>query len=141
MINAGGQQVGHVPRAVAGKLAWLMDERLVTVEGRMAGQNLDGARHYKLAVDMSIYARPSLREVLESEIAWATPGQQGFEAMRNPTVKGKGRADGTHVGGSKSSGVGLPTAQDEEMRKLLEGLEKVGEDEKQADGVMVSSHR
>lgn len=125
-----------------------MDEKLITVEGRMIGQNLDGARHFKLGMDMSIYARPSLRQVLEPELVWATPGQRGFEAMRNGTAvqdtstgKGKEKARGgdTMVGGRGGSASGLPqAAMDPEMRKLLDGLKKVGEDEKQADGVMVS---
>lgn len=48
VINATGQQVGHVPRAVAAKIAPLMDHNLIAVEGRMIGQNLDRALHYKL---------------------------------------------------------------------------------------------
>jgi SWI/SNF-related matrix-associated actin-dependent regulator of chromatin subfamily A3 len=139
-------QVGHIPRAVAAEMAWLMDEKLISVEGRMIGQNLDGAKHYKLAMDMSIYARPSLREVLEPELVWATPGQRGFEAMRQgltqgggpPKGKGKARGGDTGVAGPGNSGVGLPQAVDPEMQKLLDGLKKVGEDEKQADNVMVS---
>lgn len=156
MLNANNTQVGHIPRAVAGKLAALMDAKLITVEGRMIGQNLDRAMHYKLGMDMSIYARPSHREVLEPELAWATPGQRGFEAMRaaaaagsqqgsQGTPKGKGKAKARGMGdtglhGSGDSGVGLPRADwdEQEMRRLLDGLKKVQEDEKQANTVMVS---
>jgi SWI/SNF-related matrix-associated actin-dependent regulator of chromatin subfamily A3 len=136
-----------------------MDTRLITVEGRMIGQNLDRAMHYKLGMDISIYARPSHREVLEPELAWATPGQKGFEAMRaaeaagqssqGSTKKGKGKAKAGATGlhGAGGGGVGLPGADynEEEMRRLLDGLKKVQEDEKQANGVMVRltniSHR
>lgn len=154
VLNANNVQVGHIPRAVAGKLAALMDTRLITVEGRMIGQNIDRAMHYKLGLDLSIYARPSHREVLEPELVWATPGQKGFEAMRAAEAagtsqgsqgkakgKGKGKAMGeTGLHGSGNSGVGLPGAgyDEEQMRLLLDGLKKVQEDEKQANGVMVS---
>lgn len=156
VLNANNTQVGHIPRAVAGKLAALMDTRLITVEGRMIGQNLDRAMHYKLALDLSIYARPSHREVLEPELVWATPGQKGFEAMRAAEAagvpsesqgsakkgKGKGKAKmgDTGLHGAGGGGVGLPGGDynEEEIRKLLNGLKKVQEDEKQANGVMVS---
>jgi SWI/SNF-related matrix-associated actin-dependent regulator of chromatin subfamily A3 len=137
-----------------------MDTRLITVEGRMIAQNVDRQMHYKLGMDLSIYARPSHREVLEPELVWATPGKKGFEAMRRAEAegtsgsqgesksgakgKGKGRALGGDTGlhGAGNSGVGLPGANydEEQMRRLLDGLKKVQEDEKQANGVMVRSH-
>lgn len=42
VMNIGGTQVGHLPRNVAGKLAPLMDQGLVTVEGVMH----EGNREY-----------------------------------------------------------------------------------------------
>lgn len=154
VLNANNTQVGHIPRQVVAKLAALMDTRLITVEGRMIGQNLDRAMHYKLGLDLSIYARPSHREVLEPELKWATPGQKGFDAMRaaqaagetpgsQSKTKGKGKAKAgaaTGLHGAGNSGVGLPGADwnEEEMRRLLDGLKKVQEDEKQANSVMVS---
>ncbi|WWD17137.1 hypothetical protein CI109_101574 [Kwoniella shandongensis] len=113
VLNAGGQQVGHIPRAVAAGLAELMDGHLIKVEGRMVGQNLDHAKHYKLGLDMSIYARPSLRDVLEPELAWATPGQRGFQ----PPPK-----HSTHTSSA--------------MTALLDKLTKVKTDSTQADNVM-----
>jgi hypothetical protein len=123
----------------------------------MIGQNIDRAMHYKLGMDVSIYARGSHREVLEPELVWATPGRKGFAAMREAEAagisssqgsgkgmgKGKAKAGGmgdTGLHGAGNSGVGLPGGDydEQEMRKLLDGLKKVQEDEKQANGVMVS---
>jgi SWI/SNF-related matrix-associated actin-dependent regulator of chromatin subfamily A3 len=42
--NIGRTQVGHVPRAIAGKLAPLLDRNLVTVEGTMLEGNIDVRR-------------------------------------------------------------------------------------------------
>ncbi|KAK4688842.1 hypothetical protein P7C73_g1286, partial [Tremellales sp. Uapishka_1] len=155
VVNASQTQVGHIPRAVAARLAPLMDGKVIAVEGVMVGQNLDGSRHFKLGIDMSIYARASHRSVLEPELAWATPGQLGFDHLRslqaqgidhnatNPTkkdprFKGKGRVLGGDTGvGGNGSGVGLPDGE-AEVRRLLDGLRKVGEDEKHVDGVMDS---
>ncbi|WVF71338.1 hypothetical protein IAT40_006141 [Kwoniella sp. CBS 6097] len=131
VVNAGGTQVGHVPRAVAGKLAELMDGRAITVEGRMVGQNLDGAKHYKMGMDLSIYARPSLREVLEPELAWAL---NDTKAKPPPTAS----QSVSGLKGTAGSGVGLPGGDDPAIKKLLEGLTKVGTDQQNADSVMDS---
>ncbi|WRT66541.1 uncharacterized protein IL334_003500 [Kwoniella shivajii] len=131
VTNASGSQVGHIPRAVAGRLAELMDHSLISVEGRMVGQNLDGAKHYKMGMDLSIYARPSLREVLEPELAWAkneTKVQKPPPSSQLIPVSG--------MKGHGNSGVGLPEGNDPTMKKLLEGLKQVGDDQKQADNVM-----
>ena len=150
VLNASGQQVGHIPRTVAFKVAGLMDSAVITVEGKMVGQNLDKAHHYKLAMDMSIYTRPSHRAVLELELAWATPGGRGFEHMRtaqqsdksncqykDPRFEGRGQVMGGEIGLNRMGSVGRA----EEMRNLLEGLRKIGEDEKHAEDVMVGSTR
>ncbi|WVQ99528.1 hypothetical protein IAU59_006664 [Kwoniella sp. CBS 9459] len=131
VINAGGTQVGHIPRAVAGRLAELMDGRAITVEGRMVGQNLDGAKHYKMGMDLSIYARPSLREVLEPELAWAL---NDTKAKPPPTAS----QSASGLKGSGKSGVGLPIGDDPAIKKLLDGLTKVGADQQNADSVMDS---
>ncbi|KAL7421932.1 hypothetical protein Q5752_003704 [Cryptotrichosporon argae] len=145
--DANAVQVGHVPRAVAGHIAPLMDAKLITVEGRMIGQNTDGRKHFKLAMDVSIFARPSHRPHLEPELAWATPGGRGFDYMRKleagliepdaDTVRReKANQQLQRLGGSGPSGVGLPSPKEDEVKRLLQGLKKVDGDEKQADGVM-----
>lgn len=48
MLNAAGDQVGHVPRTTAARVAPLMDAGVITVEGRMIGQNLDRKHRFKL---------------------------------------------------------------------------------------------
>ncbi len=89
---------------------------------------------------MCIYGRPSHREVLEMALEWATPMERGFDYMRQQEAaaaakaKGKGKARETGVGGS-GGGVG------DGMQQILDRLVKVNEDEKAADGVMVSSFR
>ncbi|ORX35743.1 SNF2 family N-terminal domain-domain-containing protein [Kockovaella imperatae] len=139
VVNTSGIQVGHIPRAVAAKLAFLMDGKVISVEGRMVGQNLDGAKHFKLAIDVSIYGSPRHKETVMQELSWAVK-----PAPSPPTPskgKGKGHVLGTgaEVHGSAGSGTGLPTAPvDEEMRRLLDGLKKIGEDEKHADSIMDS---
>ncbi len=145
-LSIPAHQVGHMPRAVAGKLAPLMDISLVNVEGRMIGQNVDGVQRYKLALDMMIYGRPSLRSVLDPELVWATPDQRGFEHMRameaaghsrqppskgkkDPRFKGKGQMLGgvSGFGGIGGSGAGLSgtTGGHEELRSVLEGFKNV----------------
>jgi hypothetical protein len=42
--NIGRTQVGHIPRAVAGQLAPLLDRNLVTVEGTMLEGNINITR-------------------------------------------------------------------------------------------------
>jgi SWI/SNF-related matrix-associated actin-dependent regulator of chromatin subfamily A3 len=141
VVNAGGTQVGHIPRAVAAKVAPYMDAGRITLEGRMIGQNLDMAMHFKLGMDLCIYGRPSHRAVLEPELAWATQAQQGFDSVRrrqqqnevDGRFKGKGRVlgDGS-VGGTSAT-------ESEEDRRLWENLKKVEKDAKQSDSLMVSS--
>ena len=140
-MNSNDRQVGHIPRAVASKLAPYMDAKLITVEGRMVSQNLDHKQHYKLAIDISIYARASHRAVLEPELAWMTPGQRGFDSLRGVGASGPAGSQGGDTGtsGAGGSGVGLPGRDwnEEEMKRLMENLRKVEDDERQANGVMV----
>ncbi|WVW84111.1 hypothetical protein I302_106140 [Kwoniella bestiolae CBS 10118] len=134
VINASGSQVGHIPRTVAARLAELMDMSAITVEGRMVGQNLDGAKHYKMGMDLSIYAKPSLKEVLQTELSWAL----NETAVQKPPPTASLSISVSGFKGHGNSGVGLPAGDEPAMKKLLEGLKQIGEDQKQADNVMDS---
>ncbi|KAG8978503.1 hypothetical protein FRB90_008429, partial [Tulasnella sp. 427] len=50
VLNASGTQVGHIPRAAAARLAPLMDQGVVSVEGIMKTGNLSGRFAYELDV-------------------------------------------------------------------------------------------
>ncbi|OSX66693.1 hypothetical protein POSPLADRAFT_1131555, partial [Postia placenta MAD-698-R-SB12] len=76
VMNIGGTQVGHLPRNVAGKLAPLMDQGLVTVEGVMHEGN-QSCTHRALR-SLKMYGASDKRALLEPRLMWATPGQRGF---------------------------------------------------------------
>ena len=118
-----------------------MDGGMIKVEGRMVGQNLDMARHFKLGMDMSIYVKPFYRAALEPEFKWAFDAAKAREGKtdpaKDPRFKGKGRMVGGPAGTS-GSGSGLPEGGvDPRLNEILKGLRKVEEDEKQSDKVMV----
>ncbi|RPD63881.1 hypothetical protein L227DRAFT_542891 [Lentinus tigrinus ALCF2SS1-6] len=77
--NIGGQQVGHIRRNVAARLAPLMDSNLINVEGVVHEGNV-GVRSkvYELDMTLKIYGPADKREILEPKLVWATPGQRGF---------------------------------------------------------------
>ncbi|KIP02391.1 hypothetical protein PHLGIDRAFT_297330 [Phlebiopsis gigantea 11061_1 CR5-6] len=78
VVNIGRNQVGHIPREVAARLAPLMDRREITVEGVMHEGNLTGGRVYTLSMTLKIYGPSDKRDSLEPKLIWATPGQRGF---------------------------------------------------------------
>ncbi|KIO29735.1 hypothetical protein M407DRAFT_226612 [Tulasnella calospora MUT 4182] len=80
VLNASGTQVGHLPRTVAAKLAPLMDQSRVSVEGVMKNGNLSGRFAYELDMTLNICgpSNPARRKELEPLLNWATPGQRGF---------------------------------------------------------------
>ncbi|CAK5281753.1 unnamed protein product [Mycena citricolor] len=82
-VNIGGQQVGHMPKNVAMKLALLLDMNLITVEGVMLQGNLTATSRkiYVLDINVKIYGSMNKRRELEPRLVWATPGQRGFAAM------------------------------------------------------------
>ncbi|CAL1707747.1 unnamed protein product [Somion occarium] len=86
--NIGGTQVGHVPRNVAAKLAPLMDQGMVTVEGMMHEGNLQGFS-YSLSMTIKIYGAADKRHILEPKLVWATPGQRGFTSTRDGASSSK----------------------------------------------------
>ncbi|KAF9650574.1 hypothetical protein BDM02DRAFT_3164771 [Thelephora ganbajun] len=77
VLNINNTQVGHVPRNVAAKLAPLLDQGKVTVEGTMLEGNMSGFK-YSLSMSVKIYGRADQRQTLEPLLIWATPGQRGF---------------------------------------------------------------
>ncbi|EJT45195.1 hypothetical protein A1Q1_06427 [Trichosporon asahii var. asahii CBS 2479] len=134
-------QVGHVPRNTAARIAPLMDARLITVEGRMIGQNLDGKHRFKLPIqrlpadsrDMCVYCRPAHRPHLEPEFEWITPMGQSFDMLRRKGQDPNQSAFydyGTRGGQASNS-------NDKQVEKLLKGLKQVSADEKAADDVML----
>lgn len=138
VVNSSGHQVGHIPRGVAANLAGYMDEQLIAVEGRMIGQNLDMAKHFKLALDVSVYAKPSHMAALDSAFQWAKRAAAARQPKPETKAKGKGRALGGDTGvrgAGAGSGVGLP--MDAGLSNILEGLQKAEHDDKQSDRVMV----
>ncbi|KAJ6587041.1 SNF2 family N-terminal domain-containing protein [Mycena vulgaris] len=91
--NIDSAQVGHLPRNIVGKLAPMLDQGLVTVEGVMIqGNMVAGAKViYTLDITLKIYGSPSRRQELEAKLIWATPGQRGFQSRSgasNPHASG-----------------------------------------------------
>ncbi|KAL1703202.1 SNF2 family N-terminal domain-containing protein [Schizophyllum commune] len=156
--NIAGSQVGHIPKNVAARLAPLLDRGEITVEGVMKQGNLGSkAKKYSLDAEIRIYGRSDRRRELEPKLIWATPGQRGFEQLRNPTASsygGGGYGGGgippppipTYTGAASSSR--MTNAQMEalkkqqealnnaaELKQMLSGLEKV-DDESRRNSVL-----
>ncbi|KZT67187.1 hypothetical protein DAEQUDRAFT_407067 [Daedalea quercina L-15889] len=100
VMNIGGTQVGHVKREFAARLAPLLDQGLITVEGVMQEGNLRG-KHYQLDMTVKIYGSGSQRSTLEPKLIWATPRQRGFPPRNGATAQ---------VPGSASRSVGVPSS-------------------------------
>ncbi|KAL1660706.1 SNF2 family N-terminal domain-containing protein [Schizophyllum commune] len=157
--NIAGSQVGHIPKNVAARLAPLLDRGEITVEGVMKQGNLGSkAKKYSLDAEIRIYGRSDRRRELEPKLIWATPGQRGFEQLRNPSASsyagGGGYGGGgmppppipTYTGAASSSR--MTNAQMEalkkqqealnnaaELKQMLSGLEKV-DDESRRNSVL-----
>lgn len=63
---------------------------------------------------------------------------QGFDAMRAGARGSKGKARTLGETGVGGSGGSTSAPMDEDMRRILDGLTKVREDERAVDGVLVS---
>ncbi|PVF99077.1 hypothetical protein CPB86DRAFT_784078 [Serendipita vermifera] len=120
VVNISGRQVGHLPRLVASRLAPLMDQDLVSVEGTMTSGNLRGKNPYKLSIDITIFgpSNPASRKRLEPYLIWATPGQKGFEAMRSQTG-----APGTSMRGRLASS--MDSARAAQLSGIIANLSKL----------------
>ncbi|KAI0049881.1 hypothetical protein FA95DRAFT_1588021 [Auriscalpium vulgare] len=109
VINIGNTQVGHLPRDIALKLAPLMDQKKVTLEGTMRDGNLRGSS-YVLSVTLKIFGAADKRAQLEPLLIWATPGQRGFPKMTTapPTTRTAVAGDSYATSSEMASGSSLP---------------------------------
>ncbi|KAJ7924933.1 SNF2 family N-terminal domain-containing protein [Mycena leptocephala] len=134
--NIASAQVGHIPKKVAAKLAPLLDQRLVSVEGVMIQGNLAASAKviYTLSITLKIYGSPSKRQELEPKLIWATPGQRGFQS-RNSQASGSSAAPYSAPGPSYAAGPSTQrrpdpvqtAAQLEAARKRQEALQKAAD--------------
>ncbi|KAK7472758.1 hypothetical protein VKT23_000868 [Stygiomarasmius scandens] len=148
--NIGRTQVGHVPRNVAAKLAPLMDQKLVNVEGVMRDGNLSGFKGYTLKMTVKIYGSSEKRAELEPKLIWATPGQRGFQRQNASAASSSQVPQATKAApvagpsGSKLSAAerakreAAQRQREEELRKagelsnMLKTLEKKDDDERRS---------
>ncbi|KAK0504709.1 SNF2 family N-terminal domain-containing protein [Armillaria luteobubalina] len=127
VLNIGRIQVGHVPRAVAAKLAPLMDRRLITCEGVIHDGNLSRFRGYTLNMSLKIYGAFNKHDTLEPLLIWSTPGQRGFGARRGQVPSSRSSAGSTLPTAGSSRAPGAKPAQTEAARKQQEALQKAAE--------------
>ncbi|KAK0225975.1 SNF2 family N-terminal domain-containing protein [Armillaria fumosa] len=127
VLNIGKVQVGHVPRAVAAKLAPLMDRRLITCEGVIHDGNLSGFRGYTLNMSLKIYGASNKHDTLEPLLIWSTPGQRGFGARTGQVPSSRGSAGSTLPTAGSFRAPGAKPAQTEAARKQQEALQKAAE--------------
>ncbi|KIK94979.1 hypothetical protein PAXRUDRAFT_141720 [Paxillus rubicundulus Ve08.2h10] len=127
--NIGGTQVGHIPRNIASKLAPLLDQRLITVEGVMYEGNLTGFS-YSLSMSLKIYGASDKRDILEPLLIWATPRKKGFPPRGRGGVPGEASSSAaTMPGPSQPRGrtSAQTQAQQEAIRKQQEALQQAAE--------------
>ncbi|KAJ7076375.1 SNF2 family N-terminal domain-containing protein [Mycena belliarum] len=133
--NIDSAQVGHLPRNVVGKLAPLLDQRLVTVEGMMIQGNMAAGAQaiYTLDINLKIYGSPSRRQELEAKLIWATPGQRGFQSHSGAShhrasvnIAGPSSLSASQAGTSakRRPDPAQSAAQLEAVRKQQEALQK-----------------
>lgn len=148
-MNASGVQVGHIPRAVASKLADFMDEGLITVEGMMIGQNLDMAKHFQLGINISIYGKPSLRDTLEpllqqafgSALLRRPPVPQSQELPASQSSQSSGRAVNAGAANRAAQIAAEEANRQVRLKRIMEGLSQVPEGNQHVAGVLVSHSR
>ncbi|KAG5648541.1 hypothetical protein DXG03_003152 [Asterophora parasitica] len=134
--NIGQTQVGHLPAKLAVKLAPLLDQHLVTVEGVINDGNLGGGKVYTLSISLRIYGDSDMRDTLEPRLIFATPGQRGFpprasasasaSTSHQPTVapSTNNRSGASAYGTRPRSGPAQTAVQQEALRKHQEALHK-----------------
>ncbi|KAI5123845.1 hypothetical protein M0805_005664 [Coniferiporia weirii] len=110
--NIAGNQVGHIPRAIATKLSPLLDQRRITVEGIIHDGNLTG-HAYSISMTLEIYGASDQRQQLEPLLTWATPRQRGFPPQRadgSRDIPGSSQAPRTYNALSGPSASAAPSA-------------------------------
>ncbi|KAG8910275.1 hypothetical protein FRC00_008504 [Tulasnella sp. 408] len=149
VLNASGTQVGHIPRTVAAKLAPLMDQSRVSVEGVMKNGNLSGRFAYELDMTLNICgpSNPARRKELEPLLNWATPGQRGFPIpgpAQPPNQTGvvgtssspkKGRKGASSAAGPSSAALQeqyIAAQKAIELSRMMAGLAKVDDSARRA---------
>ncbi|KAJ7446182.1 SNF2 family N-terminal domain-containing protein [Mycena galericulata] len=141
--NIASAQVGHLPKAVAAKLAPLLDQGLITVEGVMIQGNLaaSATKVYTLDITLKMYGPSNKRPELEPKLIWATPGQKGFQSSRPSNSRVANRSSGygaysagpsstpSYAGSSSQPPVGpaQTAAQLEATRKREEAFQKAAD--------------
>ncbi|KAL1741859.1 SNF2 family N-terminal domain-containing protein [Schizophyllum fasciatum] len=129
--NIAGSQVGHIPKNVASRLAPLLDRGEITVEGVMKQGNCAWSSvHSVKPPTIKIYGRSDRRRELEPKLIWATPGQRGFEQLRNHSGSSAG---GYNAGEYGYGGSGMPPPPIPTYTSA--GLEKV-DDESRRNSVL-----
>ncbi|KDQ28039.1 hypothetical protein PLEOSDRAFT_1042220, partial [Pleurotus ostreatus PC15] len=124
--NMAGQQVGHLPRQVAAKLAPLMDRALVTPE------NLTNVYLYSCST-LKIYAAADKRDLLEPMLIWATPGQRGFTSRTRAPPPSSGPSNVPPPAKQAAQAAKNTEAQKSaELAQLLQGIEKVDDDKRRS---------
>ncbi|KAJ8696722.1 hypothetical protein PTI98_006569 [Pleurotus ostreatus] len=130
--NMAGQQVGHLPRQVAAKLAPLMDRALVTPEVIIREGNLQG-KAWNLPVTLKIYAAADKRDLLEPMLIWATPGQRGFTSRMRAPPPSSGPSNVPPPAKQAAQAAKNTEAQKSaELAQLLQGIEKVDDDKRRS---------
>ncbi|KAJ8462146.1 hypothetical protein ONZ45_g18041 [Pleurotus djamor] len=135
--NISHQQVGHLPRLIAAKLAPLLDRGLVTAEAIIREGNLGGGKAYNLPLTLLIYGASDRRDFLEPQLIWATPGQRGFPQRNQPSGHSSvASSQPTSSQRTSSQAVPQPSAsqraqqtpaQLEAVRRQQEALQKAAE--------------
>ncbi|KAE9411346.1 hypothetical protein BT96DRAFT_952431 [Gymnopus androsaceus JB14] len=122
--NIGHAQVGHLPRAVASKLAPLMDSRSVTVEGIIQSGN----RKHISSATLKMYCPSDKVAQTKPRLIWATPGQRGFDIPQTVRrANNNNRIPPPPISGKASRVPTQTPAQREHIKKQQEALQKAAE--------------
>ncbi|KAI0035861.1 SNF2 family N-terminal domain-containing protein [Vararia minispora EC-137] len=113
VTNIQNEQVGHLPRDLAQKLAPLMDKGFVRPEGIMDEGNMVRGSKFSLDLTLKIYGDTNKRSTLEPLLTWATLGGRGFSRNAASTyTRGVGPSQAGALGnGYTGYPTGIPSSQ------------------------------